>query len=97
MAGAVNAYTLWFQARERGEECWVRKVSWSRYAARLVAMKPTKGPPPYYGNCGFEYEIWGPNGLQRWDPIRTWGNYSWVAASRPLSSSGSPEPELPRA
>jgi hypothetical protein len=86
MPGGRNAYELWFEAGAR--ECWVRRVTWSRrYTARLLAMRDPKGPPPYYGNVGFEYEIWGPSGPVRWEPITVWGNYSWELVADPRVGS----------
>lgn len=81
-----NAYTLWFQAGR--QECWVRKVTWKRYKARLIAMRTPKGPPPYYGNCGFEYEVWGPDGLVTdWAEITTWGSYAWLPAESEMAET----------
>lgn len=81
-----NAYGLWFEHGKK--EILVRKVSWGRYVARLIAMKAPKGPPPYYGNCGFEYEIYGPGGLVTdWPEITTWGSYAWVLVEGPRAET----------
>ena len=86
---ARNAYGLWFEHGKR--EIWVRKVTWGRYVARLISMNPPKGPPPYYGNCGFVYEIHGPGGLVTdWPEITTWGSYAWVLAGGPEAGNLSP-------
>lgn len=79
-----NAYSIWYGAGAR--ECWVRKASWApgKFKARLVAMRPPKGPPPYYGNVGFDYEVWGPDGVVHWEyAITTWGSYAWIEVEPP--------------
>lgn len=77
-----NAYGLWFANGEA--ETWVRRRTWGRHVVRLIAMDPPLGPPPYYGNCGFQYEVYGPEGLVTdWAEVTQWGNYGWVLVRDP--------------
>lgn len=77
-----NAYGLWFEAGR--QECWVQRASWKNYVARLISMRTPSGPPPYYGNCGFEYEVYDLNGNKMdWDEIKVWGSYQWLPVERP--------------
>lgn len=86
-----NAYQLWFDAGRK--PCCIQKGR-GGVIVRLLAMRSPEGPPPYFGNVGFEYEwVAGYTDLYVEHGISSWGTYGWRLVRCPNASlAGPPRP-----